>query len=106
MTIAAESLTLPGPLSATDPVAVTVTTALEMSITAIAITASIVVAVPSADNKNCTRDEHDVNDCLHGGHDNVIEHDNKGNAFPQVAVSTIISRRSYLAADQDTAEVG
>ena len=61
----------------------------ETSVTAAAVIASTAV---SAANNNHPRDGHNINNCLHNGHDNVINdrppslsflsNNNKGNAFP------------------------
>jgi hypothetical protein len=89
--IAAESLTSPDPPLATDPAAVAVATALETSIITATVIAFAAVTITGVNTKNCTCDGQYINNCLHGGHVNVIEHNNKENAFPQVTVSTIIS---------------
>jgi hypothetical protein len=73
MAIAAE-LSLPsGPLSAADWAAVSVAAASETSVTASAIVASAtVLAVAVANNNNHPRNGHDVDSCLHDGHNDVI----------------------------------
>jgi hypothetical protein len=72
MAIAAEPSSPSGPPLATDWVAVSIAAALETSVTASALVASatVTIAVTNEDNHPCNR--HDVDNCLHDGHDNMI----------------------------------
>ncbi len=75
MAITAEPLSPSGPPSAADWAAVSVAAALETSVTASAVIASAAVTIAVANNDGHPRDGHDVDDCLHDGHDDVIVND-------------------------------
>jgi hypothetical protein len=73
--IAAEPSSPSGPPSAADWAAVSVAAASETSVTASAVVASAAVAVAVANDDDHPRDGHDVDDCLHDGHEDVIVDD-------------------------------
>ncbi len=75
MAIAAELSSPSGPPSAADWAANSVATASETSVTASNVDASAAVAVAGANDDDHPRDGHDVDNCLHDGHDNVIVDD-------------------------------
>jgi hypothetical protein len=75
MVIAAEPLPPSVPPSAADWAAAGVAAAPETSVTASAIIASTAIAITVANNDDHPRNGHNVDDCLHDGHDNVIVDD-------------------------------
>ncbi len=72
MAIAAEPSLPSGPLSAVDWAAISVTAVLETSVTASAVVASSAIAFTIANDNDHTHNGHEVDDCLHDGHDNVL----------------------------------
>jgi hypothetical protein len=73
MAIAAEPLSPSGPPSAADLAAISISAALETSVTASAVVASAAIAIAVANGDNHPRNRHDVDNCLHDdGHNNMI----------------------------------
>ncbi len=72
MAIAVEPSLPSGPPLAADWAAVSIAAALKTSGTTSTVIASAAVAVTVVNDDNHPCDGHDVNDCLHDGHDDVI----------------------------------
>jgi hypothetical protein len=72
MAIATEPSSPSSPQSAADWAAISVAAASETSVTASAVVASAAIAITVANDNDHPRDGHDINDCLHDGHDDVF----------------------------------
>ncbi len=89
MAIAAEPSAPSGPPPAADWAAVSITAASETSVTTSAVVASaaIVLAVTNDDDHPCNR--HDVNNCLHDGHNDVIVDDGLNSSCSPLVVRPV-----------------
>jgi hypothetical protein len=90
MAIAAEPSSQSGPPSAADWAAVSVAAASETSVTASAIIASATVAVAVANDDNHPHDGHNIDDCLHDGHDDVIVDDGRTSSRSPSVVRLVV----------------
>ncbi len=93
MAITAKLLSLSGPPSAADWVAISIAAASETRVNAAAVIASTTVAIAITNDNDHPCDGHDVDDHLHDGYKDMIvddglpllfflSNDDKGNAFP------------------------